>query len=156
MKDYLVSAAVGVMVLASGAVAGAADVMWPSTTREAKSFVQTMPQDAWSRMILASLDLRFFGDKPIVAVINPSDEEIENVICDDKWFLVGADAYNKAKGAPSSLGPRTVTFIPTDSFDGYCKESITALTESGEHLTGELSIPGDFTHSTAIKFKVSK
>ncbi len=129
---------------------------WPKNPRAAKNFVLDMPSDAWTRITAASLSLQFFVGKPIVAVFNPYDEAIDNVVCDGKWSLVGPNAYNKAKGAPESIPPHKVGFLPTDSFDGYCKTSIVAITESGARFNGVLSIPGDFSNSTSITFPAQK
>jgi hypothetical protein len=125
---------------------------YPKTPREAKAYVQNLPGDAWQKITMASLNLKFLIGRPIVAVFNPYDEEIQNVVCDGKWSLVGPNAYNKSKGAPESIAPHQVAFIPTDDFDGYCKTSIVGITESGERHDGQLSIPGDFSNSTAIFF----
>ncbi len=131
----------------------AADTLaWPHTPREAKAYVQNEPADAWERITAASLSLRFFIGKPVVAVFNPNDEALVNVVCDGKWSLVGSNAYDKDKGAPESIPARTVGFIPTDGFDNYCKTSIVGITESGDRIDGQLQIPGDFTNSTAIFF----
>jgi len=92
---------------------------YPTTPREAKAYVQNLPGSAWQRMTAASLGLKFLVGKPIVAVFNPYDEEIQNVVCDGKWSLVGPNAYNKKKGAPDSIAPHQVAFIPTDDFDNY-------------------------------------
>jgi hypothetical protein len=125
---------------------------YPKTPREAKAYVQNEPGAAWQKIALASVNLKFLIGKPIVAVFNPYDEEIQNVVCDGKWSLVGPNAYNKAKGAPESIAPHQIALIPTDDFDNYCKASIVGITESGERHNGQLSIPGDFTNSTSISF----
>ena len=138
------------------APAAAAETVWPNTPKEAKVFVQNMPGDAWSRITAASVSLKFIIGKPMVAVFNPYDEALVSVICDGKWSLVGNNAYLKDKGAPETIPPRTMGFIPTDGFDNYCKHSITGLTESGERHDGVLNVPGNFTDSTAIFFKADK
>lgn len=127
--------------------------VWPKTARDAKTFVQAMPPDVWMKITTASLQLKFFVGKPVVAIFNPYDEDLINVVCDGKWSLVGANAYDKSKGAPDTIPAHSVGFTPTDGFDGYCKQSIVGLTESGERHEAILSIPGDFTNSTAVFFK---
>ena len=101
--------------------------------------------------MLASLNLKFLIGKPIVAVMNPTDEEIVSIICDGKWSLVGENAYNKNKGAPGAVAPHSIVLIPTDGFDGYCKQSIYALTESGQRINGFLNAES-FSDATVIYF----
>jgi hypothetical protein len=125
----------------------------PKTLREAKNFVQNMPGAAWQKYMLASLQLDLLIGKPLVAVFNPLDDEIQSVTCDGQYALVGTNAYNAKKGAPVSIAPHTVVFIPTDGFDSYCTKSILAITENGSY-NGVLTRRGDFTHSTAITFEV--
>jgi hypothetical protein len=147
-RSIFVAAAVA---LACGtASAGSPGDGWPRSPKEAKAFVSTIPADAWTKITAASLSLKYFVNRPIVAVFNPLDEDVINLVCDGKWSLVGANAYDKNKGAPESISAHTVGFIPTDGFDDYCKQSIVALTDSGEKYEAVLQIPGDFTHSTAI------
>ena len=136
----------------ASAMAGPGDVAWPTTQRAAKAFVQTIPGDAWQKMMISSINPKFLIGKPIVLVFNPYDEEIQNVVCDGQWSLVGPTATNKSRGAPESIAPHTVAFIPTESFDNYCKSSIVALTEDGSQHKGQLNIPGNFTDSTMILF----
>lgn len=145
-KTFLAMAAA--MALASPAMAE--EVTWPRTPRDAKAFVQNMPADAWQKIVVASVNLRFLVGRPIVAVINSNDEEVVSLVCDSKWALVGNNAYHKDKGAPANIPARSVGFIPTDDFDKYCKTSLVALTEDGTQHNATLSIPGDFTNSTAI------
>ena len=129
---------------------------WPKTPKEARTYVDSMPAEAWTRIAAASVSLSFLVGKPIVAIFNPFDEPLVNVVCDSKWSLVGANAYNKDKGAPMQIPSHRIAFIPTDGFDGYCKTSIVGLTEDGERHDGTLNIPGDFTNSTAIFFAPAK
>ena len=142
------------MTAAQGASSTASSVDWPKTPRATTEFVQAMPSDAWRKVVSASVNLDFWVGRPVVAVYNPTSERITQVVCDDKWELVGANAYNKSKGAPAFIEPHKVTLIPTDSFDGWCKSSIVAKTASGNSYNGELSIKGDFTNSTSITFSV--
>ena|SRR5208337_3965495 len=147
------------LALGFGAATASAQTVptqWPKSPHEAKAFVQSMPGDAWYRITAASLSLKFLIGKPIVAVFNPYDEEIDTIVCDGKWSLVGPTAYNKAKGAPESIAPHQGVLIPTDGFDKYCKQSIIAITGSGERHDGVLSIPGNFTDSTSISFQSPK
>lgn len=131
-------------------------IQWPKTPREARMFVDAMPNDAWMKVIAASASLQFFVGKPIIAVANPFDEAITLLMCDQKWALVGTNAYLKAKGAPEAVPPHRITFIPTDGFDRYCKTSLVGITESGSKYDAILSIPGDFTNSVMIMFDASR
>ena len=150
MNRVLLAAAAACMIMP--AAASAQSPTWPKTTLEVKAFVQDMPADAWTKVMAQSVSLRFFVGKPVVAIFNPYDEPKVSVVCDGKWGLVGNNAYNKDKGAPTEIPAHTVAFLPTDGFDGYCKSSIVGLLESGERHDGALNIPGDFTNSTAIFF----
>ena len=152
MKTAIILAA---MLVAAPAMAES-PMAWPKTPKEARTYVDSMPAEAWTRIAAASVSLGFFVGKPVVAIFNPFDEPLVNVVCDSKWSLVGANAYNKDKGAPMQIPSHRIAFIPTDSFDGYCKTSIIGLTEDGERHDGVLNIPGDFTNSTAIFFAPAK
>lgn len=140
-----------------GTVAMAADApvptTWPKSKDDVTAFVKAMPTDAWIKILSSTISLKYFIGKPVVAIFNPYDEDLVNVMCDGKWSLVGPNAYNKKLGAPESIPAHHVGFIPTDGFDGYCKSAIVGLTENGERHNGELNIPGDFSNSTAIFFR---
>jgi hypothetical protein len=124
----------------------------PRNLKEAKSFLANMSGAAWQKYVVASLQLDFLIGKPVVAVFNPTDDEIQTVTCDGKYSLVGPNAM---KGAPATIASHTVAFIPTDGYDKYCMQSILAVTENGS-FAGHLDRPGDFTHSTKITFDVTQ
>jgi hypothetical protein len=125
----------------------------PKTTQEVRQFLAEMSSDNWIKLIQQSVDFSYLVGQPFVAVLNGTDDTITNVMCDDKWALVGANAY--IHGAPASVASHHAIIIPTKGFDGYCKKSIVGLTGSGERYVGILTIPGDFTHSAAIIFRAS-
>lgn len=125
---------------------------WPSNGKEALAFILNEPGSVWERTTGKSISFKFLVGKPIIAIFNPYDDTIVNVVCDGKWSLVGPNAYNKKLGAPDKIKAHQVVLVPTDRFDGSCMQSITAVLDGGENHPGRLEIPGDFTNSTTIMF----
>jgi hypothetical protein len=130
--------------------ANAQSLPLPTTDREAKTFVAQLPPDVWALVAKEMISLSFFKDKPIVAVFNPNDESITSIICDGKWELVGTKPY--LRGAPATIPAHKIGFVPTDGFDGYCKISITGVSDNGDTFRGILN-GQTFSDSTVISLK---
>jgi hypothetical protein len=90
--------------------------------------------------------------KPEIFVINATGQELNAVVCDGKWQLVGPKPY--IKDAPNSLPAWKITLVPTEGFDGYCKQAIVAQSDTGVTYKATLvSVDGTFTNASYLVFR---
>lgn len=79
MRNVLLTSVMAATIGLVG-IANAQAPNWPATVKEAKTWVAEMPADAWIKIMQASLSLKFFMGKPLVAVLNATDEELVTVL----------------------------------------------------------------------------
>jgi len=120
-----------------------------SSKTDYRRWLDTIPLEMWTKIILGSSDYNYLRGKPLVALLNSTDSIVTSVVCDGKYVMLGAKPDIKL--APASIGPRTVGLIPTDGYDKYCLKSLTATSDEGERFNVILSIPGNFTDSVYMR-----
>jgi hypothetical protein len=106
----------------------------------------------WIKVAQGIINGKAVVGKPEVFMINATGVELNSVICDGRWQLVGSKPY--IEGAPASLPAWKVTIVPTVGFDGYCKTSIKGQSDNGDLFKADLvSSDGTFTNAVYLVFK---
>lgn len=101
----------------------------------------------WEYVMKHSVNAKPIIGKPVVYFLNATGEEIDSVVCDAKWTLIGPQPYNHE--APGSLPAWSATYVDVHGFDGWCKSSLLATTATGDVYKVSLS-GADFSGSTFL------
>jgi hypothetical protein len=108
----------------------------------------------WLSMMKREINGAPVVGQPYVFMLNATPNPL-TVMC-QTWQLVGPKPY--ISGAPSSLPPFTATVVPTNGFDGYCKDEAGNAQVMAESSTGDVykgavvSSDGTFTNAIFISF----
>lgn len=112
-----------------------------------------LPPDKWVTLATNLINGKAVVGRPEVFMINATGQELNSVICDGRWQLVGPKPY--IEGAPGNLPAWRVTLVPTKGFDGYCKKDIIGQSDNGVLYKATLvSVDGTFTNATFITFRL--
>lgn len=154
MKPYrdilLASAAIATMAIGTMPAAHAQGLDL-STVQSAVDPITKLPPDKWVTLAINLINGKAVVGKPQVFMINATGQELNSVICDGRWQLVGPKPY--IKDAPGNLPAWKVTVVPTEGFDGYCKKDIIGQSDSGVLYPARLvSVDGTFSNATFITF----
>lgn len=122
-----------------------------SAVQSAVDPLTKLPPDQWITLATSLINGKAVVGKPMVYMINATGQELNSVICDNEWQLVGPKPY--IKDAPGNLPAWKVTVVPTKGFDGYCRTAIVAQSDSGVTYKATLvSADGSFTNASFITF----
>ena len=84
--------------------------------------------DKWVYLVTHVVNAAPLSGKESVYAVNATGEVLQAVTCRG-YFLVGQKPYitsNKTTAAPATLPPWTVTLVPAEGFDTYCKAGVDA------------------------------
>lgn len=114
-----------------------------------------LPAEKWVQLAVRLINPAPIVGKDAVYMANATGEDLNSVTCRG-YFLVGAKPYitsNITSNAPASLPKWSVTLVPTESFDTYCKSGVEAV-GAVAHYRGTLNASDkSFTGSTFVVFQ---
>lgn len=87
-----------------------------------------LPPEKWIYLATHIVNASPIVGKDSVYAVNATGETLAAVTCRG-YFLAGPSPYitnNKTTAAPASLPAWSVTLIPSESFDAYCKAGVDA------------------------------
>lgn len=87
-----------------------------------------LPADKWVQLATRIVNPAPIVGKDAVYVVNATGEDLSSVTCRG-YFLVGMSPYitgNKTTNAPATLPKWTVSLVPTEGFNTYCKGGVEA------------------------------
>lgn len=159
MRKFLLASTAILALLATPAVSG----NWSPDEAQAQTIkittndvdpVTGLHADDWLTMMKREINGAPIIGQPYVYMLNATSEPL-TVMC-QTWQLVGPKPY--IEGAPRSLPPFTATIVPTQGFDGYCKDNagnalVTAESSIGDTYRGTVvSSDNTFTNAIFISF----
>lgn len=153
------SAAARALLLAACAAAALLGPASPARAQqiqlEADDFdpVTKLKAEQWIRVMTRTINGPSVTGRPEVFMLNATGEPL-TVKC-DRWVLVGPPnaVASDVKGNPSALPPWKITIVHTEKFDGYCKDGLTGLSESGRVYKAAVVSPDNtFTNATVVTF----
>lgn len=110
--------------------------------------------DKWLQLATRIVNPSPLVGKDAIYMVNATGEDLNSVTCKG-YFLVGPKPYitsNKTTNAPISLPKWTVTLVPTESFDTYCKAGVDANGSFGNYHGTLNSADHTFGAATFVVF----
>lgn len=110
--------------------------------------------EKWAYLVTHVVNATPLLGKDSVYAINATGEDVNVVVCRG-YQLVGPKPYitnNKTTNAPSMLPKWTVTLIPTESFNDYCKNGVDGNSNAGSYHAVITSSDKTFANATFITF----
>ena len=88
-----------------------------------------LPPDQWIQLVTRVVNAKPLIGKASVYMVNATGEELGSVTC-GSYQLVGAKPYitnNRTTNAPATLPAWTITLVPSEGFNTYCRTGVDAL-----------------------------
>ena len=150
-------------VFAVLALAGLVSIVAPMGRAHAQLNIDTsvlepmtkLPPEKWVFMMTKFVNATNVIGKDAVYMVNATGEDIATVTCGD-YQLVGPKPYitnNKNLSAPVSLPKWTVTVVPSETFNTYCKNGVDGTSNAGRYHGTLNAADHTFVNSTFVVFK---